>query len=84
MWTVITGKPVQRKLARIPNPDRGRLTQAIKDLETKHEQMDIKPLTGRDEYRLRVGDWRFIMRIDEVKGEIFIRSLASRGDVYRK
>ena len=84
MWTVITGKPVQRKLARIPNPDRGRLTQTIKDLETKHEQMDIKPLTGRDEYRLRVGDWRFIMRIDEVKGEIFIRSLASRGDVYKK
>ncbi len=47
MWTVITGKPVMRKLAHIPNPDRERLTQAIKDLENKPEHMDIKSLTGR-------------------------------------
>ena len=36
-----------RKLAHIPNPDRERLTQAIKDLENKPEHMDIKSLTGR-------------------------------------
>ena len=84
MWTVITGKPVQRRLARIPNPDRERLIQAIKDLETKHEQMDIKPLVGRGEYRLRVGDWRFIMKIDEDEKVIRLRSLGSRGDVYKK
>ncbi|MBR4195271.1 MAG: type II toxin-antitoxin system RelE/ParE family toxin [Synergistaceae bacterium] len=84
MWTVIIGKPVQRRLSRIPNPDRERLTQAIKDLETKPEQMDIKPLTGRGEYRLRVGDWRFIMKINEDEKIIRLRSLGSRGDVYKK
>ena len=84
MWNVVAGKPVERKLQRIPNPDKERLKQAIKDLETKPEQMDIAPLVGRDEHRLRVGDWRFIMKIDEAKKEIFLRSLASRGDVYKK
>ena len=73
-----------RKLAHIPNPDRERLTQAIKDLETKPEQMDIKSLTGRGEYRLRVGGWRFIMKIDEDEKIIRIHSIGSRGDVYKK
>ena len=84
MWKVITGKPVLRRLVRIPNPDRERLTQAIKDLETKPEHMDIKPLVGRGEYRLRVGDWRFILQINEDEKLIRIRSLGSRGDVYKK
>ncbi len=84
MWTVITGKPVERRLNRIPNPDKARIKQALKDLETNPKQLDIKPLTGCDEHRLRVGDWRLIMKIDEEKKLIFIRALGSRGDVYKK
>ena len=84
MWTVITGKPVQRRLERIPNPDKARLIQAIKLLAEKPELLDIKPLTGRDEHRLRVGDWRFIMKINEDEKIIRLRSLGSRGDVYKK
>ncbi len=84
MWTVITGKPVQRRLARIPNPDKDRIKQAIKVLSANPEQLDIKPLTGRDEHRLRVGDWRLIMKINEEEKLIFIRALGSRGDVYKK
>lgn len=86
MWTVVTGKPVGRKLARIPNPDKERIQHAIRDLESedKHEELDIKPLVGRDEYRLRVGGWRLLMKIREEEKMIFIRALASRGDVYKK
>lgn len=84
MWTIILGKPVRRRLERIPNPDKARIKQAILDLRDKHEALDIKPLVGRDEHRLRVGDWRLIMKINEEEKSIFIRALGSRGDVYKK
>ena len=86
MWTVTAGKTVKRRLDRIPNPDNKRIRQAIVDLsdERKREQLDIKPLVGTDEYRMRIGSWRLIIKINEEQKTIFIRALASRGDVYKK
>ena len=86
MWTVTAGKTVKRRLERIPNPDNKRIKQALIDLrdEQAREQLDIKPLVGTDEYRMRVGGWRLIMKINEEEKTIFIRALGSRGDVYKK
>ena len=84
MWKVILHKNVQRRLAKISNPDRDRIKQAIRDLEDKHETLDIKPLTGQDNYRLRVGDWRLLMDIYEDEKIFYVYMLASRGDVYKK
>ena len=86
MWTVTTGKVVKRRLERISNPDNKRIKQALVDLtdEQKRGQLDIKPLVGTDEYRLRVGGWRLIMKMNEEEKTIFIRALGSRGDVYKK
>lgn len=77
-------KSVQHKLSRIPNPDKERIKQAIFALAENPEQLDIKPLVGRDDYRLRVGDWRLIMNIYHDKKICIVHTLASRGDVYKK
>ncbi len=84
MWTVIAGKNVRRRLERIPNPDRTRIVQAIRQLENGYELLDIKPLLGQPYHRLRVGKWRLIMDINNDEKFIFIRSLDTRGDVYKK
>ena len=84
MWKVILHKNVQSRLAKISNPDRDRIKQAIRDLEDKHETLDIKPLTGQDNYRLRVGGWRLLMDIYEDEKIFYVYMLASRGDVYKK
>lgn len=47
-------------------------------------RLDIKPLVGTDEHRLRIGGWRLIMKINEEEKQIFIRALGSCGDVYKK
>ena len=65
MWTVVLNKAVRRKLESIPEPDKTRIKQAINDLQTIPEQLDIKPLTGRNAYRLRVGGWRLLMDVYE-------------------
>ncbi len=84
MWKVVLNKLVQRKLEHIPNPDKERIKQAIRDLEDKHETLDIKPLTGRDAYRLRVGGLRLLIDVYEDEKIFSIYMLASRGDVYKK
>lgn len=84
MWTVNVDKSVDNKLKKIPNPDKARIQQVIDDLEIKPEQLDIKPLVGREGYRLKVGGWRLLMDINEDERVIFIYTLASRGDVYKK
>ncbi|MBQ3395004.1 MAG: type II toxin-antitoxin system RelE/ParE family toxin [Synergistaceae bacterium] len=84
MWTVNVDKSVDKKLKKIPNQDKARIQQVIDDLEVKPEQLDIKPLVGREGYRLKVGGWRLLMDINEDERVIFIYTLASRGDVYKK
>ena len=82
-WTVTVDKEVLRRLKRIPEPDRGRLVAAIAALKNGPETGDVRPLTGRSEYRLRVGKWRVLMEVDTGHLEIFVAALGSRGDVYK-
>ena len=84
MWKVVIKKSVGQRLERIPNPDKKRIKQAIIDLADKPETLDIKPLAGRSDYRLRVGNWRLIMDIYSDEKIIHITLLDSRGDVYKK
>jgi mRNA interferase RelE/StbE len=44
---------------------------------------DLKPLKGRDEARLRVGDYRVILKIDAENKQIVVTKIGSRGDVYK-
>ncbi len=83
MWKVIAGKAVRRKLEQIPNPDKGRIIQAIEKLKDNMDLLDIKPMVNRDDYRLRVGKWRLIFELREEEEIIFIRALDSRGGIYK-
>lgn len=44
----------------------------------------FKRLTGRPEYKLRVGDYRIIANIEQDKKIVFVRSIGHRKDVYKK
>jgi mRNA interferase RelE/StbE len=39
-------------------------------------------LTGRDGYRLRVGDWRVIYELDDARRVLTVLRIAPRGGVY--
>jgi len=44
---------------------------------------NAKKLQGREGYRLRVGDWRVIYKIENEQLVIIVLKVASRGEVYK-
>ena len=81
-WQVTVQPSVEKQLARIPNPDRGRILRAIEALSDDLTG-DVRPLVGRGGYRLRVGKWRLLMSIDEELRQGSVEALGPRGDVYK-
>lgn len=56
--------------------------EALK-LDPYKENNNIKKLIGYDGYRLRVGDYRVIYRIDKEKVEILVINIDVRGEIYK-
>lgn len=44
---------------------------------------NVRKLTGRDGWRLRVGAWRIIYTVDATRLTIVVLTIATRGKVYR-
>jgi len=83
-WQVVVTPGVKKQLARLERPERERIIRALIDLEVNPFNQDVKTLRGRPEWRLRVGRWRLILRVDKENLVIVALSLGSRGDVYKK
>lgn len=83
-WQVVVTPGVKKQLARLERPERERIIRALMDLEVNPFNQDVKTLRGRPEWRLRVGRWRLILRVDKENLVIVALSLGSRGDVYKK
>ena len=57
---------------------------AISRLGTEFGALDIKKLGGRkDEWRLRVGEWRAILEMDKAAGQIIVTRVLPRVRAYR-
>jgi mRNA interferase RelE/StbE len=41
-------------------------------------------MTGSDKFRLRVGDYRVIYRLDLTRGEIYLIAIGHRREIYRR
>ncbi len=84
-WTIIIGKDTEKRLSKIPQPERLRIFSAIQKLKQGPYECggDVKQLRGRAEWRLRVGGWRVLFLVDTGTVTITVVSLDPRGDVYK-
>ena len=82
-WQVIVLREPEKLLARLPRDVRRRLSKAIDDLETSPHPPSSERLTGYDLYRLRVGDWRIIYRVNEAAATLDILAIRPRSGAYR-
>jgi mRNA interferase RelE/StbE len=82
-WQYIVLKPAIRYLERMPPDDQERIVSALDALVTDSTTLDIKPLKGRPELRLRVGNYRVLFRVDRDKQLYIVTRIGPRGDVYK-
>ncbi|NBS22322.1 MAG: type II toxin-antitoxin system RelE/ParE family toxin, partial [Betaproteobacteria bacterium] len=43
----------------------------------------VKKLSGREEYRLRIGDWRMLYLLDGQRLRVLVTDVGPRGGIYQ-
>ncbi len=82
-WRVVVDDRARKDLRRIDPPTRERILTAITRLARSAELVgDVKRLSGSDEYRLRVGDWRVRFERDDRQLRIVVVRVLPRGRAY--
>ncbi|MDT8442165.1 MAG: type II toxin-antitoxin system RelE/ParE family toxin [Desulfuromonadales bacterium] len=76
-------RAAQKQLARIDRQEQQRLVAAIRNLASEPRPTGGSKLTGRDAWRIRVGDYRVIYEIDDGKLTILVVTIAHRRESYR-
>ena len=60
------------------------ISKKILVLESNPRPQGCKKLSGREEYRVRAGDYRVLYVIDNAAGAIEVVAVGNRKDVYRR
>lgn len=82
-WDYILLKPAQKYLERMQPDDQIRVISALDSLITDSSVLDVKPLQGRPEFRLRVGKYR-ILFVEDLENKIYVvTTIGTRGDIYK-
>jgi mRNA interferase RelE/StbE len=70
-------------LKKLSSEDQKRIIKGLKLLLKDKSLVDIKPLKGRLEWRLRVGDFRILYKEDQPNKTYVFTKIKARGDVYK-
>jgi mRNA interferase RelE/StbE len=82
-YRVIIPKPVQKQLDDLSKQQRDRLRAALRLLSDNPRPNGVKKLKGYDNtYRIRVGDYRIIYKIQDPEKLFLILSSIHRKDAY--
>jgi mRNA interferase RelE/StbE len=82
-WEILLTNAAKKYLKKLTPDNQKRIINALRCLLNEPSLADLKPLQGRDEARLRVGDYRVILKIDAENKKIIVTKIGSRGDVYK-
>lgn len=67
----------------LPESVRSDIQRKVGDLGTRLEQFPHKKLTGRNEFKLRVGDYRVLYEFDLKAGRIYLHYVGHRREIYK-
>ena len=82
-YEVRIGHMAERDMDRLPAPLHTRISRRILDLEDNPRPRGVRKLGGREEYRLRVGDYRVLYTIDDGAFVVTVLAVRHRREVYR-
>lgn len=81
-YRVAFTKSALRRLNRVSPEARTRIGEAIAQLGNNPRPAGCVKLKGRAEWRLRVGDYRVLYRVDDAELTVTVVDVGHRSDVY--
>ncbi len=82
-YTLRVRRSAEKELDRLPEFIHERLSRRILGLEDNPRPQGAKKLSNREEYRLRVGQYRVLYTIDDEHKIVEIVAVGHRREVYR-
>lgn len=82
-WAVEVQQPAEKELVGLPSQVRKRIARALRALKDNPFPHGVKKLKARDGYRIRVGDYRILFRVDRDARIVWVGAIGHRKDVYR-
>lgn len=82
-FTVYLSARAERDLKKLSGHVYLRVQAAIRDLSGHPRPPGCRKLSQRNEWRIRVGDYRIRYRIDDARQEITVTSIRHRREAYR-
>ena len=82
-YTVHIRTSAEREMASLPKTAFRAISKKILDLESNPRPQRCKKLSGRQEYRVRVGDYRILYVVHDAAKMIEVVAVGNRKDVYR-
>lgn len=72
-----------REYRRLQGPLRDRIGTVIDGLTVDPRPVGAAKLAGRDDYRVRVGDYRVVYAVDDAERLVIVARIGHRREVYR-
>jgi len=82
-YTLLIVRAAEKELDRLPESIHTRLSSRILSLEDDPMPKGCQKLSGRQQYRVRVGDYRIVYTIDDDARTVKVVAVGHRGEVYR-
>lgn len=82
MYEVVIDRYAQKQLCKIPPPHFNRIIKAINGLAENARPIGYRKLTGRNGYRIRIGDYRVIYNIENKILTVYIIDIGHRKNIY--
>jgi mRNA interferase RelE/StbE len=76
-------KVAEKEMGKLPTTVHHRLSQRILSLEENPRPRGARKLSGKEEYRLRIGAYRILYAIDDIERVVTIVAVGHRREVYR-
>ncbi|WP_435102293.1 type II toxin-antitoxin system RelE family toxin [Arhodomonas sp. AD133] len=85
MHKITYKKSAIKGLRKMPAKQQRQLREALERLaqDPQRTDLDTRKLRGRSGFRLRVGGWRAIYRVEDGELVILVLDIGPRGDVYK-
>ena len=83
-YRIELSKSAVKELERLPSRTHDKIVEHLVQLEHNPRMRGAEKLTGIDAYKLRVGNYRIIYEIDDLKKEIRIVMVDDRKQVYQR